>query len=560
MSFYKFNNMKRPNHAVTQQSVSYLNKNVRYTLYRNGGHTLTQMNEYSASHRNADATVERALSYAFRLIGKMEQSSPGSQFIFVTDVVVWAIERLNPSLVTALRDTGQFDDFRRCLTLYGTLRPSAEELRYQAYLDACAEDSMAWPDDGHVTAEDMLCALEHGPICLAETPQRALFERAIRAISSRPQRALSRESVRGRLPAVVHSYAIESELDAHMPDYDVAQTPPYMMKAMLHARRELILFDDGAHSEFWEKTYPSIVGDWLEMDIPEVAASILSAGEVSDYFADVRGFLTEMRTVERIWAGVSYPVRALLLRCPDEHEAIEIVKKIVRAGDTDEADVSRRSSLVWSMIRRREATEIFPATKVDRSAGTNEYIDRLRAAPAATETCFVVDKHALPVEAAAVIAEKTALVVRLPESSLDNVDMLGRDGDLRPFFSERGKPGTVRCELAMSPAFWCQHKQLWPVVFAFRRSIPVLYVFDDSLVVCQYAFCHFCDLRYIADLSPKQYLTTIVDEDGTISYPGPSGWSRYRPSLLTDVLNEASYRNVGALSKTYLAESVSTAQ
>jgi hypothetical protein len=405
-----------------------------------------------------------------------------------------------------------------------------------------------------VTAEDMLCALEHGSICLLETPQRALFERTIRAIPSRPQRALPRESVRERLPAIVHSHAIENELDDHMPDYDVAQTPSYMVKAMLHARRELIPFDDGVHSEFWEKTYPSIVGDWLEMGIPEVAASIRSAGDVSDYFADVWGFLTEMRTIERIWAGVSYPVRALLLRCPDEHEAIEIVKKIVSAGDTDEADVSRRSSLVWSMIRRREAKEICRTTKVDRSAGTNEYVDRIRATPAAAETCFVIDTDALPVEAAALIAEKTALVVRLLESWLDNIDMLGQDLDLRPFFSERGNPSIVRCELAMGPAFWCQHKQLWPVVFAFRRSIPVVYVFERSLVVCQYAFCHFCDLRYIADLSPKQYPTTIVDEDGTASYPGPSGWSRYRPSLLADVVNEASYRNVGTLAKAYAVE------
>jgi hypothetical protein len=512
------------------------------------------MNKYPALRRNADATVERALAYAFQLIEKMERSAPGSQFIFVAEVVIWAIDRLNPSLVTALRDAGQFDNFCRCLTLYGALRPSAETIRYQAYIDACAEDSMAWPDDGHVTAQDMLCALEHSSTCLEKTPQRALFERAIQAVSRRPQRTLSRESVRERLPAIVHSYAIENELITHMPDYDVAQTPSYMVKAMLHARDELISFDDGVHSEFWEKTYPGIVGDWLEMDIPEVAASILSAGEVSDYFADVWGFLTEMRAVERIWAGVSYPVRALLLRCPNEHEAIEIVRKIVRAGDTDDADVSRRSSLVWSMIRRREANEICRTTKVAQCIKTNEYIDHIRATPAAAETCFVIDTDALPVEAAALIAEKTTLVVRLPESWLDNRDMLGQDSDLRPFFSEHGKPSIVRCELAMGPAFWCQHKQLWPVLFAFRRSIPVVYVFEDSLVVCQYAFSHFCDLRYIADLSPKQYPTTIVDEDGTVSYPGSSGWSRYRPLLLTGTVNEASYRNAGTLAKTYVAE------
>jgi hypothetical protein len=112
----------------------------------------------------------------------------------------------------------------------------------------------------------------------------------------------------------------------------------------------------------------------------------------------------------------------------------------------------------------------------------------------------------------------------------------------------------------MGPAFWCQYEQLWPVVFAFRRSIPVVYLFERSLVVCQYPFCHFCDLRYIADFSPKHYPTVTVDEDGTISYDGPSGWNRYRPSLLTDVLNDASYRNVGALSKRYVAENTSTAQ
>jgi len=90
------------------------------------------------------------------------------------------------------------------------------------------------------------------------------------------------------------------------------------------------------------------------------------------------------------------------------------------------------------MIRRREAKEICRTTKVDQCAGTNEYVDRIRATPAAAETCFVIDTDALPVEAAAVIAEKTALVVRVPESWLDNVDMLGRDYDLRPFFRSGG--------------------------------------------------------------------------------------------------------------------------
>ncbi|SFU25538.1 hypothetical protein SAMN05192563_103810 [Paraburkholderia aspalathi] len=81
------------------------------------------------------------------------------------------------------------------------------------------------------------------------------------------------------------------------------------------------------------------------MDIPEFAASILDANAVSDYFANEWGFLTEKGTGERIWAAVSYLVRALLLRCPDEREAIEIVSRSC-AQATRMKLMSRRASLV----------------------------------------------------------------------------------------------------------------------------------------------------------------------------------------------------------------------
>lgn len=513
------------------------------------------MTNHQILHNDVDAPLECALSYAVRLIEKMEQSAAPGQLIFVPTVIVWAVDRLNPALLAALRGTDRFGDLLRCLELYGTLRPEAESRRVQDYLDGCAEVCLDYPDDGWLMAEDMLDEVTDGSRHIPFTAERVTFERVLRQVIRRyPERTASSKGAADQLPAVVHSYHIESELDELMQPLKAKQLAPYLLTALRHARKELITCDDGTDHEFWNQTYPKVVGDWLEIDLPDIAASIQSAGAVSEYVHDFWSFLRLMREVERVWTGVSHPVRALLVRCADKQKALEIVRAIVCAHDTGEPDIPYFASLVWNMIRRRETCNRQRATKAALYAGTNEYIDRIRATPDSYESCFVTDTHILPADISATIEEKTALVVRLPEPWLRDVDQLTQDIGPRLFIAEYENPNKRRGALAMSIAFWCKYNQLWPVLLAFRRAIPVVYVFNEVCVVCQYPFHHFSDLRDIDDLSPEHYPTNTVAADGTYSDWRAREWVHVRPSVLKTVVDERSYRNVGVLARAYLAE------
>ncbi|MGF6837894.1 hypothetical protein QF001_001761 [Paraburkholderia youngii] len=159
----------------------------------------------------------------------------------------------------------------------------------------------------------------------------------------------------------------------------------------------------------------------------------------------------------------------------------------------------------------------------------------------------------------AAIEETTVLVVRLPESWLDDTDRLSQGTGLQAFCSEHENSGESRCELAISHAFWCEYEHLWLVMFAFRRAIPVGYVFTEMCVVCQYHFRRFSDLRAIGDLSPKRYTTNAIADDGTYSCWSASEWIHVRPSIIKRVVDEGSYRNLGALARAYLAEHPETA-
>ncbi|MFL9913963.1 hypothetical protein PQR75_00850 [Paraburkholderia fungorum] len=506
-------------------------------------------------HNNIDAPLERALSYVLRLIEKMEQSAAPGQLIFVPTVIVWAVDQLNPALLAALRATDRFGDFLRCLELYGTLRPEAERRRVQDYLDGCAEVCLDYPDDGWLMAEDMLDGVTDGSRHIPFTTERVTFERVLRQVIRRyPERTGSSKGAADQLPAVVHSYHIERELDELMQPLESKQLAPHLLTALRHARKELLTCDDGTYREFWDDTYPKVVGDWLEIDLPDIAASIQRGGALSEYVHGFWSFVNLMIKVERVWAGVSHPVRALLVRCADEQKALDIVRAIVCAHDTDEPDIPYFASLVWNMIRRRETCNRNRATRATLYAGTNEYIERIRATQDSYESCFVADTQTLPADMSATIEETTALVVRLPESWLDDTDRLAQGTGLQPFFSEFENSDKCRCELAMSLAFWCEYDHLWPVMFAFRRAIPVVYVFNEVCVVCQYRFHHFSDLRAIADLSRKRYLTNTVAADGTCSDRSANGTIHVRPSILKSVVDEGSYRDVGAIAQTYLAE------
>ncbi|WP_341318697.1 hypothetical protein WN982_27215 [Paraburkholderia sp. IMGN_8] len=70
--------------------------------------------------------VERTFYYAVRLLEKMDKSCAPGKPIVAPDAIVWAVERLKPSLVKPVRETGQTDKLVELLRHYVSLREVAE--------------------------------------------------------------------------------------------------------------------------------------------------------------------------------------------------------------------------------------------------------------------------------------------------------------------------------------------------------------------------------------------------------------------------------------------------
>lgn len=83
--------------------------------------------------------VERAFYYAVRLLARLDTSCAPGKPIVTPDAIVWAVEKLKPSLVTPLREAGQTDELVGLLRRYCSLRQIAEKLRIEEYISYCEE-------------------------------------------------------------------------------------------------------------------------------------------------------------------------------------------------------------------------------------------------------------------------------------------------------------------------------------------------------------------------------------------------------------------------------------
>lgn len=287
-----------------------------------------------------------------------------------------------------------------------------------------------------------------------------------------------------------------------------AIVPATVTSALVHARRQLLASDDGSAWDLWQHVYTSVLGGWLEDDLPELAADLLSSGRVVEYYGEATRYLGSMREVERIWNALSPHVRSLL-RCQTNVEfAVSIIESVVRADGTPEDEISAWASRVWEMVKRRglrhrrHQTQHYNRALV--SHGTSALIERIRSDTHARKTCFVIGRQNLPAPLRSMTKERQCLAIRLPEERLQVVDDLVSSDGVTCFFSEyRGAEDVVRLELQVNPAFWCKYDQLWDLLFRFRRAIPVLYVFDTQCILVIYPFSHFSNLKEIASVRHK---------------------------------------------------------
>lgn len=506
--------------------------------------------------------VERAFYYAVRLLAKMDRSCAPGKPIVAPDAIAWAIDRLKPSLLKPLRETGQTDNLVELLRHYASLREVAENLRLEAFFSACADCGTPDEDQGYITLEDVLHALSEGDWKCNDAAARdsislvlhTAFERHKDDRTDRHnQQTLSVPFLFDAPHLGNPEFGASDGLD---PD-----TSPTLTIALRHARQQLLASDTGYDPEFWGKIYTSVVGDWLEEDLPEIAAQIAATGQVSPYFNHVWIYVKQMQKVERLWNGVSHPIRALLRTVEGETEALRVIEQFVREDGTNEAEVAAWARRTWDMVKRRNPTQEQPIGLATCRDEWNADVEHIRRAFRGGSTCYLIGADALPQTLRPLTDEKSVLAVRLPERWLRAEHVLAEPADLKRFYWTNGSTEDTDLTLSINRSFWCSNEYLWPQLFRFRRSVPVLFVFKEKCILAGYRFNHFSDLRGVSEVSLK-HLPTFEILDAEWENGRPAERRRHvradetatRPAIFTNLVDCSKATAGASLRKAYLSE------
>ncbi|MEX3992678.1 hypothetical protein AB4Y35_18120 [Paraburkholderia sp. EG286A] len=509
--------------------------------------------------------VDLALAEAIRLIARMDESARAGKPIIVVELIVWALTKSVPSVIEPLLESGRVESLAGLLRDYAALRPIAESNRFSNYLKGCAEAGVDYDDDGYLTPEDMRRALKSRAWGCGDPEARAAIGRALHFVladskdaetSGPPHSGANRTA-----PENTHRNHVECSSDARAADELDPVLQPALATAVAHTRRELLACDNGGVPDFWDKIYTSVLGDWLETDVPEVAAELLANGLTSEYFKSVWHYVKQMCWVERLWAGLGHHIRDLLLREIDEVFALQLIGAVVRAGELhiDEPRADAWSRRVWQMLQRRDSRTKESADSLIVSAESNTFLESVRSSTNGYDTGYLVDAKTLPSRFRGLTDERQVLVVRLPEDWLSALGEIESQPHLYCFYWESGED--CRLALSINRAFWCDYDKLWLKLFKFRRFIPVLYVFGTCCIFARYRFQHFSDLRAVADVPNKRRETLDISGENWEHYPGSAYWttalpdgSHLKPTILCNLVDKTSGTPRRELREVYLRE------
>ena len=431
------------------------------------------------------------------------------------EVLILAMGQRHPDLIGTLQEHDQTGAFRELLSQYCSLRVVAEEMRRDNYCASCEAEKIYGDDLGYLTPYDLVDALSSGDWSCDKPDAKSMIQRAALALAAEyncdePEIELNINTQWLPNSATNH---VAFELTATR----ISQLASLPTTALTHASRQLTQSDNVAYGSYWDKVYTSVICDWLEQDAPDIATEIVEKGLSSVYVAVVYDYLSTMTSVEVMWQELSHPFRALLLQAKTEDEAIRVLRNFVGNFEKTELETSIKSVLLWEMVKRRNcASESF---RVHTSNSANTLIETVRSAPENYANCYLVDISSLPDDFRILTDEHQALVLRLPESWLSDLDALELYNGLEAFFREDNSSGQCWSSLRISSAFCCDHKSLWPQMFAWRRHVPVVYVLDEKCVFALHVFRHFADLRRVRDTPARHWPTnyTTAKDTGNVS-------------------------------------------
>jgi hypothetical protein len=492
----------------------------------------------------------------------MDQSTTYGIVPVVPEVLLWMIRMYEPEVFGALQSIRQVPELLSLLEHYGGLRQRAEEIEMERTFQFEMESGCDGSTDGRVSLDDIQEAINQSSLD-AELPTVAgTLRKVVNAAQERRVWFWNQYNMQFRFAEDVDLKRLKGScLTPHassmtyQPLTEAAgSTADPLHTAVMHGRMLLLTADTGQHSAFWTTVYGEVVGNWVERDLPSIAAALLARAETSDFFRAINDFIFEMRAVEDLWNVLSPQLRNLLLaQNLADSKVVHLVRSVVRTRRSadSESDTIRLTNLVIEMVRRRAEPPTFvDCLPVSRTSQSSPLIDRIRDR-ANEEARYVALTSDLPAELKAMTSERYCLAVRMDSTNTEMIADIEQPAEtgIDTFVAEQSD-GTGQAMVAVSHAFWCRKDQFLELMWRFRSSIPVLYVGDEDVVLVEYPCSYFPMHAKLRDgVRGRDVYRRTSEIDGGFYYCAPfSSASAHVPILIGSIVDWSSQQPTFRLS------------
>ncbi|MFM0031767.1 hypothetical protein PQR70_36720 [Paraburkholderia madseniana] len=420
---------------------------------------------------------------------------------------MWLLEQQNPVLMEMLRTESRLNEARQSLLKLSRLRAVAVDREEVDYGPVPFSTATVRPGIAY-----MLKLLDAEPEFLKDTGYLPLAEAAKAARQAAHHFVPFCDTTRNERVHDVPPSTSKAQRGTNVPTK--AQAPQFFSSdgtpisdALMHVENVLTAMDDGRRVDFWANVYTQKLGEWLEQDLPEIAFQLATETDSGMFFGRTLDYVREMQSVESHWHRLGEVLRAILLGplCTPG-QVYELIPRFLEAGvepymDEEEYDAVHIERL-WQMMLLRKNAPVCDGRAVTFACDeSSDAVDSIREDSRNHSTAYLIDATALPERLVRMVGERQCLALTVPEERLELIEHLSAQHYVARFEFESADKMGITHHLAVNHSFWCPYDDLWPLLFAFREHIPILYIFEETCLLVTYRFRHFVTLRGLDDLT-----------------------------------------------------------
>ncbi|WP_143266390.1 hypothetical protein [Paraburkholderia caledonica] len=273
---------------------------------------------------------------------------------------------------------------------------------------------------------------------------------------------------------------------------------------------ELDFMDDGRYECLWSNVDVCAAVERLASDNAEIHSKLVQLAAYPALHTRIGDYVQRQCSVEQALKALGQRLRYLMAQHADALRAQRLIGAVRQSANCNHLVLTLD---VYEMFCRRAKT--CTRSSVEETRETFESaptVDWIRGHAESFETCYLLDSTSLP-PGLRHIGERFCLAVRLPEKWHHHVESLSNGNGLMVVDSYQKETGEFRRNLTPSKAFWAPFNEFLPVLGSFRSSLPVVYIFEQSVVVVRHRFNVVADVPRITNMHRRDVVCVTIERD-----------------------------------------------